>query len=201
MNDAEKLMGEDIELEMLSDSFWKELEKIKELLDEAPEDEEECDEEEAKYGDDAGTKEELQKYQEKLKVYAERIKDGLKKVYAGKAGNRNPQRSSKAEAAEPAPKNPWERGHKLGCGCAGCTVYRDFYGIKLDGKYDGGSDIMTPDLRLAETQREAKRNYAEENSPKPCGGRLHNFFHGGRAELKNILGRYTKSFNFGLAGY
>jgi hypothetical protein len=70
-----------LDLEMLSDSFLEEMEKIKDMIEEISdyqvneEDEEERKEYREVYG--GGIKEEIKKYQEKFREYAERIKEGL----------------------------------------------------------------------------------------------------------------------------
>ncbi len=185
----------DIELEAISDLFLKELEKIGDMLEEVSYETEGEDEEGKEYREVyGGAKEDIKEYQEKFKEYVERIKEGLEKIYM------DMERNKENEGIEPKMKSPWERGHKLGCGCPGCTAYREFHGIKLNESRNNQNLRMKPDLMLAKNTSE-KKKYNEETDSKPCGGRLYNFFHGGEAELKTVFGSYTKRFDFRTMGY
>ncbi len=196
MFDLEKEM----DLEMLSDLFLEELEKIEDILEGIPgyegiEEDEEGKEYEEVYGD--GTKEELKEYQKKFKKYVERIKDGLEKIYRS-----TERKVDRKENLEPKMKSPWERGHKLGCGCPGCTAYRDFHGIKSNDNQNYQSSRIRPDLRLAKNADKSKKNkYNEETDSRPCGGKHYHMFHGNNAGMKSVLGNYTKRFNFRPMGY
>lgn len=187
----------DMDLEMLSDSFLEEMEKIKDLVEEISDYQasEEEDEEESEYREVyGGTKEEMKEYQEKFREYVESIKEGLEKIY------RDMEKNKRNEEIEPKMKSPWERGHKLGCGCPGCTAYKEFYGIKLDENKNYQSSQIKPDLRLASNKPE-KKKYSEETDSRPCGGKHYHLFHGGEAELKTVLGNHMNRFNFKPMGY
>ncbi len=191
----------DISLEMLSEAFLKELEKVRQLVDDSEFEDEPADDEN---GDDSeysevygGDKGDLKKYQEKFMAYAEKLKQAVEQLYGEKHAKESANEKTE-KATEEQMKTPWERGHKLGCGCPGCSAYREFHGIRLDGKnqgYMGGAMAM----RTAEGKKETSKY--EEASSKPCGGKLYHHFHGERAELRNVFGQQTKRFNFGRAGY
>jgi hypothetical protein len=199
-----KMLFEDdeIDLEMLSDSFREELARIKEMMDDDSdsEDEEESDEEESDYKEAyGGMNSEMKKYHEKLKKYAENLKENLRQVYAD-GENENGRKTEKNKENDEMMKSPLERGHKMGCGCPGCSAYREFFGIKIEGKNNLHFRPDTaPDMGLAAKKKDINK-YEEKNS-RPCGGRMYNLFHGERAQLKNVFGRYTGNFNFGRAGY
>jgi hypothetical protein len=194
----------EMSLEMLSDSFRAELEKIKELLDEATDKDSEEDEE-TDYKEAYGrVDEEAKKYQEKFSKYAEKLKENLEKVYNDAIAKETDVKQERREkTAEKSIKSPWERGHKLGCGCPGCATYREFHGIAPDSNKT--IFLIATDFEDAGPALKSKKGktdkYAEETGSKPCGGKLYNFFHGDRAEMKNILGSYTKNFNFARAGF
>jgi hypothetical protein len=145
-----------------------------------------------------GIKEEIKKYQEKFREYAERIKEGLEglgKIYTGNGRN-----TEQTENMEPEMKSPWEKGHKLGCGCPGCTAYRDFHGINENRNSQNSQ--TKPDLRLASRPKPAeKKRYGEETDSRPCGGKHYRLFHGNDAGMKTVLGNYTNRFNFRTMGY
>ncbi|MCX6817486.1 MAG: hypothetical protein NTU57_01360 [Candidatus Aenigmarchaeota archaeon] len=183
------------ELDLLSISFIEELVKIKELLDETTEkskDNKEDDEDEEyaeSYGD---LKEELKRYHEKLKAYEKIIKEGISEAY----GSAKPEAPKKEETSkETEIVSPFDRGHKLGCGCPGCSAYRNFYGIRLGNDKDDFGNILA-----AKTTTKKTQNY-EETASRPCGGKMFNHFHGERAGLSNALGGYTGRFSFKRAGY
>jgi hypothetical protein len=199
--------------EMLSDSLLERLETAMELLGRIPfdakpdadddgseNDETETDEEdgEADYADAyAGGKEELKKYVEKFREYAKEIKKGSEAVYG--EGGKAAGKTRETTEADFGMKSPSERGHKMGCGCPGCSAFREFFGIKLDGEKNlqHGSNSFFQVLKPAE-RREGKY---EDTGPRPCGGRMYNHFHGDRADLKNVFGKYTGDFNLGKAGF
>ncbi len=184
------------------DSLLEEIEEIGEIIKdlkfEIPseyeeEDREEEDEEYSESIDD------LKEYQEKFRKYAENIKKELRNLYEPKETARSKDMYAERSREEEKIKTPWERGHKIGCGCPGCTKYREFYGINLDMP-NQNSDLKFPDLRFASGKNKKMKKY-EENEIRPCGGKLYNFFHGERAEFKRLLGNYSKKFNLNLAGY
>jgi hypothetical protein len=199
--------------EMLSGSLLERLETAMELLgrissdakldaddDGSENDETETDEEdgEADYADAyAGGKEELKKYVEKFREYAREIKKDAEAVY-GEGGNAAGKTRETTEA-DFGMKSPSERGHKMGCGCPGCSAFREFFGIKLDGKnvnrsFDSFFHVVKP------AERKETGKY-DETGARPCGGSMYNHFHGERADLKNVFGKYTGSFNLGKAGF
>ena len=182
-------------MDLLSFSFMEELAKIKGLLDddaEKSEDGDEDDDEDAEYAESYGDlKEELKRYQEKLKVYEKIIKDSISEAY-GSAKPETPKAEEKSKETEIV--SPFDRGHKLGCGCPGCTSYRNFYGIMLGGDEDSISVLAS------NTAKKKSQNY-EEAATRPCGGKMFNHFHGERGGLRNALGGYTHRFSFSRAGY
>ena len=190
-------------LEMLSEAFLTELEKIRQLVDDVEfEDDltEDDEEEESEYAEVYGDlKDGMKKYHEKFKAYAEELRQAVEQAYGGEKHTKESKANEKKERVEEHMKTPWERGHKLGCGCPGCTAYREFYGIKLNEgqNYMGGAGAAA--MKTTEARKEAPKY--EETTSKPCKGRLYNFFHGERADLKSVLGQYTKKFNFGRIGY
>jgi hypothetical protein len=197
------------DLEMLNDSFLEELEKIKDMLDDLVDEDSgdgnsgyegiEEDEDESEYEEVYGGREKgIKEYQEKFREYVERIKEGLEKVY------RDVGKNKKNEGAEPEMKSPWERGHKLGCGCPGCTAYRDFHGIKLNENQNNQnyqSSQIRPDLKLARNKSKTNKYVEQETDSRPCGGKHYHLFHGDNAGMKSVLGNYTKRFNFRPMGY
>lgn len=193
---ADKNLAENAkELDLLSFSFIEELAKIKGLLDETAEkskDDKE-DDEDAEYAESYGDlKEELKRYHEKLKAYEKIIKENISEAY-GSAKPETPK-AEKEIANENDIISPFDRGHKLGCGCPGCNAYRDFYGIMMGNDKDDFISI------LAAKTTTRKANY-EETATRPCGGKMFNHFHGERAGLRNALGGYTGRFSFNRAGY
>ncbi len=74
-------------------------------------------------------------------------------------------------------------------------AFKEFYGIKTvreERQADAPLSLMAVKKRTEKY---------EEKSNRPCGGRLYNQFHGERANLRGIFGRYTGAFDFGNAGY
>jgi hypothetical protein len=185
--------GEDIEDLLLSlDTIITEIEELTgENLRIYDEDDE--DEEDEEYG--AGTlSEEVRKYQREFHRYAEIITRELARLgydtehggddtkYTDNMKIQDPALSPSAQKkAEPEQqeKNPFERGHKWGCGCAGCSAFRvSFY----------SSGMSFEDLNLPETVSEGgartqvttyTRKRKEDPSDYPCGGRLRGMFSGG----------------------
>ena len=205
------------DLEMLSDSFLEQLENVRRMLegfsgfsadfsagkDESAEEsgeDDEDEEDESEYAEVYGaSREELKKYVEKFRDYAKEIKRNAEEIYGAEAGSAAKKRDERS-GDDAGLKSPQGRGHKMGCGCPGCSAYREFFGIKFDGKNNLHSGLnSSPGMGLTAKRKETGKY--EETSSKPCGGRLYNFFHGERAELKNVFGRYTGRFNFGRAGY
>ena len=215
MFDLDEIRCEAPDMEMLGDSLLERLEGIIRMLDglsagfpdakeEAPgEDEDESGEDgddEPEYSETYGaSKEELRKYVEKFRDYAKEIKRNAEEIYGAASGNESKKRDEKAN--DSGMKSPFERGHKMGCGCPGCSAYREFYGIKIERKthFPGHAFSAAGAARINES---GKRNekYGEK-SDRPCGGKLYNHFHGERAGLQRVLGSYTGGFNFGRAGY
>jgi hypothetical protein len=195
----------DSELGMLSFSFKEELEKIRLMLDDfsfTDDDEEESERgdekggEEKEYSENYGDiKKEMKKYHERLKAYEKTIKEGIETYADNAAKDAKTTERNESTKNELDMKNPWERGHKLGCGCPGCTAYRDFYGIRLESTTHASWEIS------AKTNGSKRTEKYEESGQRPCGGRMFNHFHGERVDLKNVLGNYTRRFNFGMAGY
>ncbi|MFH1237090.1 MAG: hypothetical protein V1648_01655 [Candidatus Aenigmatarchaeota archaeon] len=188
------LISEARELDLLSFFFLEELAKIRELLDEPSEkendDAEDSDDEEyaESYGD---LKDTLKQYHEKLKAYEKIIKEGISEAY----GSAKPEAPKKEEPSiETELVSPFDRGHKLGCGCPGCAAYRDFYGIRLGNNADDALNILA-------AKTATKKTHYEESASRPCGGKMFNHFHGEHAGLKSALGNYTGRFAFVRAGY
>lgn len=190
--------SEIFDLEILSESFLDELENIKDFFKDISDYElNEEDEEESEYREVYGdVSDELKEYQEKFSEYAEKIKKGLERMYGGEAVN---SKSGK----NPEDVNPFERGHKPGCGCPGCTAYEKKRGLRAEDSYVNQSSESDFDLKLASASKSSKKNkYVEnETGDRPCKGKLYNHFHGEKSGLKNVLGNYTKRFNFSPAGY
>ena len=183
------------ELDSISVSFLEELAKIKGLLDETAEkskDDKEDDDADEEYAESYGDlKDTLKQYHEKLKAYEKIIKENISEAY----GDAKPEapKAEKEIAKENDIISPFDRGHKLGCGCPGCSAYRDFYGIRLDGVKDA--------LSILASKTAAKKTHYEETATRPCGGKMYNHFHGERAGLRNALGGYTGRFSFSRTGY
>ena len=172
----------------------EELAKIKELLDETADksNDSEDDDEDEEYSESYGDlKEELKRYHEKLKAYEKIIKEGVSEAY----GSAKPETPKKEETPkETELVSPFDRGHKLGCGCPGCNAYRDFYGIMMGNDKDDSVSILAAKTATKKTQY-------EESATRPCGGKMYNHFHGERAGLRNALGGYTGRFSFSRTGY
>jgi len=172
----------DMELEISSEYEWNEDQK---------------DEEDEEYSE--SVEDELKEYQKKFRKYAESLRKELRNLYEPKENGNNEIVYIEKKGEKEGIKTPWERGHKLGCGCPGCTKYREFYAIRLETA-NRNSDLRFPDLRFASKKSEAKREY-KESEARPCGGKFHHFFHGNKAEFKKLFGNYLKKLNLNLAGY
>ena len=79
----------------------------------------------------------------------------------------------KAEAG----KSPSERGHKWGCGCPGCTRFRESFARKEM------MDFSLPDSRNTLTLPHEPVSYTAEHKEDkceyPCGGKLRGMFQSG----------------------
>jgi hypothetical protein len=220
MSDAFDGQGETVsavdslDLEILGDSFIERLEAITRALEKASSglssglkylkeayegDSEDDEEDDAEYAEAyGGSKEELKKYAEKFREYAREVRRAVEEMYGEKPDSGGERKANGDE--DQRLKSPAERGHKLGCGCPGCTAYREFFGIKLDDKNNPHGGLDPSPLAASGKKKKDAGEYRETNS-RPCGGRLYHHFHGKHGELKNVFGRYTGRFNFGRAGY
>ena len=185
---------------MRAEDFVSLLEELEEIRDVIKEIELEVSSE---YEEDTGEEDEeyesfddLKEYQERFRKYAESIKRELKN-YQPREEKRNVYTETAKEKEEI--KTPWERGHKLGCGCPGCTKYRENHGINLE-VLNQNSDLKLLDWRSSRGRNEKKGEY-KEGETKPCGGKFYHFFHGKRAEFKKLFGEYSKKLDLNLAGY
>jgi|GEM_PF-2117421 len=183
------------------DSLPEEFEEIREVIKEMElEISEECgdeeSEEEGEYSESFG--EDLKEYQERFRRYAEGLKKGIRSLYEPKENKRLDHEYNKRNGEREEMKTPWERGHRLGCGCPGCSAYREFHGIEL--RNDHGSDFNLPDPGSILRENERREEYKESGS-RPCGGKHYLFFHGERSEFRRLLGNYSRKLNLNLAGY
>ena len=76
--------------------------------------------------------------------------------------------------------NPFERGHRWGCGCSACTNFREgFYSSDMSPE-----DLSLPDtISLEEASRQIKdfvTDHRENANDYPCGGKLRGYFRGKR---------------------
>lgn len=185
------------------DSFAEEFEEIRDILKEmefefsGDYEVEEDEDDEEEYSE--SLEGDLKGYQEKFSRYAESIKKEIRDYEPKETGNRETVYAENKIEGERV-KTPWERGHKLGCGCPGCAKYRKLHGIDLEA-VNRDSDLKFPDLRFTSTKGEKGEKEYIESEGRPCGGKLYQFFHGSRAEFKRLLGNYLKKLNLNLAGY
>ncbi len=193
------------------DFLLKDLEEIKDIIREMEfdatdeEDEREGMEEREEEEYSESFENELKEYQEKFREYTKSIKRELRNFYKQEVKDAKRIETTYAERAErmrekEGIKTPWERGHKLGCGCPGCVKYRKFYGIEIERIQDPHSSISET-LNIASTRKEREKVRYTENQRRPCGGRFYLFFHGKRAEFKRLFGKYSEGLNLNLAGY
>ncbi|NIO22834.1 MAG: hypothetical protein GTN38_02290 [Candidatus Aenigmarchaeota archaeon] len=181
------------------DFFLGEIEEIRDIvkgmeLEVSSEYEEEDQEGEPEEEYSESLEGDLKEYQERFRKYVESLEKEIRSLYRERGDE---PREGYAENGEKV-KTPWERGHKLGCGCPGCSAYRESHGIEL-GK-NQNSDLKFPDLRFGSKKSERREEYQESGS-KPCGGKHYHFFHGKRSEFKRLLGNYARKLNLNLAGY
>jgi len=181
--------GEDIEDLLLSlDAIIAEIEGLTgENLRIYDEDDE--DEEDEEYG--ARTLgEEVRKYQREFHRYAEIITGELARLgYVIETSGNDTKHADAVRIMEPSAqqnaeseqqeKNPFERGHKWGCGCAGCSSFRGNF-------YSSGTSFEELNVPETVSRNEAGRQVAgytskrkEDPSEYPCGGKLRGMFSGG----------------------
>jgi len=171
----------------LIEEFEEIRDSVREMEPEDPEGEEE--EEYSESLDD------LRGYQERFTKYAEGLERDIRDLY--KAKDERPDHDYREEGIrKEGVKTPWERGHKLGCGCPGCSAYREFHGIELANRQDHDIEFTVP--RSASGVRERMEEYGEK---RPCGGKHYHFFHGKRKDFGRIFGDYSGKLNLNLAGY
>lgn len=163
--------------------------------DEEDYDDEEPDAEEEEY-DGFSLSEKVRKYQREFRKYVEIIRKDLGDMgydiregrtdvkgaeYAGKKDQER-QRDSDSEIS------PWERGHKWGCGCPGCTSFRENFISKEI------MDFSIPDGRssylMAKETNADKSEHKDDSSQYPCGGKLRGVFK--RGFLKYALADVAK---------
>jgi hypothetical protein len=193
-----------------ADAFLDMIEKMMRLIDDFPMDSIDAFEGEADDPSDDGedgpeneygesyeeTGEELREYVRKFREYAGSIKNDAGAIYG--SGKRAVKRNEE-KPDDFFLRSPQERGHKMGCGCPGCGAYREFFGIKIGGETLPSSASIVKETSMAAKSKDAGKY--EETGSRPCGGRLFSHFHGERADLKNVLGKYTPAFDFSRAGY
>ncbi len=139
---------------------------------------------------------EMKKYQEKFREYVKSIRKNIRILYEPEEDAPMEKQYSEKGDERNDIKSPWERGHKLGCGCPGCTRYREVHGIVLENNHAG---IKLHGLELS--KRERPKNEYKENNARPCGGKHYHFFHGKGADFKRLFRGYFKKLNLNLAGY
>jgi hypothetical protein len=185
------------ELDFLPEEFEELKDMIKgielELSEEYGDNESEEDEE---YSE--SFEEDLKEYQERFRRYAENLKKEIRNLYEPKENKSLDHRYNERGTEREEMKTPWERGHKLECGCPGCSAYREFHGIELVNNKD--SDFKLPDLGSVLRKNERREEY-KESSSRPCGGKHYHFFHGERSEFRRLFGNYSRKLNLNLAGY
>jgi hypothetical protein len=138
------------------------------------------DEEEEEYS--AGTlSDKVRKYQREFGKYVDIIKRDLKDMGYQLKGSRDPQKrdeytnkDGRKRLREPgAEKSPFDRGHKFGCGCPGCTAFRRRF-------FEDVTDFSIPDSRKTLTRDIESKRYTREHRDSradyPCGGKLRGMF-------------------------
>jgi hypothetical protein len=154
--------------------------------EEDADDDDEPDAEEEEY-ESCTLAEEVKRYQREFRRYIRMIRKGLEDlgyVPKGRQDSGNDGEYSKDSAREKvrdpqADINPWDRGHKWGCGCPGCTAFKE------DFLSDGMTDFSIPDIRGTASGSGSKEatNYdpghKDDRSDYPCGGKLRGMFKGG----------------------
>ena len=197
----------DSEIEMLSDSFLEELKKLKDILEDSglsgysEGDEEETEEKEYAMSLSA---EDMKKYQEKFEKRVREIKEGLEKIYETGKGKEKDTVYSKNEKMKDLSgmKSPWERGHKLGCGCPGCTKYREFHGIPdRNAHQEQNPGMEIPDPRFSGNSKKSKHYVEKESDTRPCGGKYWQIFHRKKG-MDSVFGSYGReALKSGMVGY
>jgi hypothetical protein len=196
--DSEDLGLESIDLEELSRVIGEVLGELDDLPGLVYDDGEDDDEDDEEYK--SGTLgEEMKRYQREFRKHAEIIRKELqKKGYRidTDGRGRDPLRplqysaGKKSDSDPEAYRSPSERGHKFGCGCPGCTSFRE----RIFG--EGMGDISLLDIR-AGLARPVSSKYEsprkKEPSEYPCGGKLRGFFHGKEGFLKYTFMEMGKS--------
>ncbi len=152
--------------------------------DDEDNDEEEPDDEEEEYNG-LSLKEKVRRYQRDFSKYVEIIrKDLIDMGYDIRDGG-NPVKDAEyalkkedaARKADDDDRSPSERGHKWGCGCPGCTSYRENFMSKEM------MDFSIPDGRTsflhAKDTGTYKSEHKDDSSEYPCGGKLRGMFRRG----------------------
>ncbi len=193
--------GMDIDLEDLANSIVEIIDDLDAgsmsgfvgLDEEDTDDEEEPDAEEEEY--ESGTlAEEVKRYQREFRRYIRMIRKGLEDLgYVSKArrGSGNGMEYShgshggskdgaRSKARDPQDDiTPWDRGHKWGCGCPGCTSFREAF------LSESVTDFSIPDTRSTGPDSGSKEpasydpGHKDNVSDYPCGGKLRGMFKGG----------------------
>ncbi|MBN2330575.1 MAG: hypothetical protein JXC85_02065 [Candidatus Aenigmarchaeota archaeon] len=152
--------------------------------DEEDSDEEDPDDEEEEY-DRLSLSEKVRKYQREFSRYVDAIRKDLDEIgYGVRTAKETLKRPDYAGQQRPdvsldpdSEKSPSERGHKWGCGCPGCTKFRENFMSKET------VDFSIPDGRTALFRAKDDGVYSSEHkddaSEYPCGGKLRGMFRHG----------------------
>ena len=147
--------------------------------DSDPDEEEEVEDNEY---DSGRLTEKAKRYQREFRKYVERIRQDLNEMgYGPKEGGkdaRDAHYSRKQKARDPESEiSPSERGHKFGCGCRGCSAFRE------SPFNDGITDFSITDSRKTLSMVREGKSYAREHKESPgdypCGGKMRGMFRQG----------------------
>lgn len=167
---------------------------IKEILEESKtvprllytdeEDSDSEDEEDVEEGDyDKGRlTDKAKRYQREFGKYVESIRNDLEEMLygtngSGKDGDEKPYDKKKVTKDPGSDTSPSERGHKFGCGCRGCSSFREKFFS------DGITDFSITDGRTSIMMRKDTKSYVRDHRDKagdyPCGGKMRGMFQQG----------------------
>ena len=150
--------------------------------DEEDSDSDEDEEVEDNEYDSGRLTEKAKRYQREFRKYVERIRQDLSEMgYGPKAGGkdaRDTHNSRKEKAKDPESEiRPIERGHKFGCGCRGCSAFRESF------FNDGITDFSITDSRKTLSIIRERKSYVREHKENPgdypCGGKMRGMFRHG----------------------
>lgn len=181
---------EETEIDDILVSLEEAMERLEESFERAYGDEEDSDDEEEPDAEERGyvglsLSEKVKKHQREFRKYIEVIRKDLREMgygtqegaKAAKDGEYAGKKADERQRAPEAEKDPWERGHKWGCGCPGCTRFRENFLEKeaMDFSIPDGRSAL---LRTKDTSA-YKSEHKDDSSEYPCGGKLRGMFRNG----------------------